>query len=119
MAFNLNQWKNIVAAIDYMKALDILAASLGADHEIHVNPGSRDLKTLSVTMKSEQGRVITCVLNIGDYLLKIEIPRAHLPDIGPARWLRDLEFRLEQAFFVNINTDIEEKKDLLYITISF
>jgi len=108
-----------MASVDYMKALDIIADSLSADQEIHVEPRSNDLKTLSVTMKGIKGELRTFVLIIEDYRLKIEIPGSYLPGKKPDAWLRDLEFRLEQAFLVNIYVDVEKKGEILHITLAF
>jgi hypothetical protein len=94
-----------MAFVDYMKAVQFLADSLEASAQINVGNADNRLNDLLITMTDSAGNNKTCIVTLNKYEMILAVPIEYFSGDAMTKWLRALEYHLEQEYRMNIKVE--------------
>lgn len=89
-----------MAAIDYMKVLDIAAETLDTTSRKEIQ--ALDLKLFKAVITKDDGSSQEIFIKINEFDLELSMEKKNLDKKEFQKWSGKFEFQLEQSFFKNI-----------------
>lgn len=103
--------------VDYMKVIDIAAASLKPGTAPKVN--AVDIQLYAAEVEISDNASVKFQIRIGDYNLDFTIEKDNLPSKEFSKWVKVFEYQLEQNFFRNIKVSFTENSDEYRMSVMF
>jgi len=106
-----------MARIDYMKVIDVIAKTFGADKEFELKASHDKVDIFDVILKDIRGSSRDIKLLMDSQSLTIRFSRTSMDEKEFRKWVSIFEYELEQTFLINIKMTLEHESSTYVIKI--